>query len=721
MSKPEDRLLAELLKKRNLPTLADLPVVRGGKLVSETERQKQKEFLESKGSYKPESPFKTKFNEVTYKPYEAGDIPDYLSQYRSKGTQAEAPSKTTTGGFGELRDKPELRGADGQINAKYSTGRVGGMFLGAQLGAEMGKGEDPMFRLGAVLGGAIGGLFIKDAGEKIKYEEDLKDWSAETDAEIKRRQTLSTIKNRESQVAARDMRIQVDNFTLTNKQNEQEMNTYFDNLGILVNQLQNSNNGVYFDSQTDIDRTTETLRRYLGEYFKGRPEGVAPNLTKMNKDDLIIVAKGISVDPTAKTFTPKGSNFTMTRDRLGQAVFVTGPNGTIVGSEEYLLAQRDKADKKIDELTKDSEKKVGAETRTQLMAKAKDLVNGSDLATATPALKNKAIMEAYEALLSEAAGGIIDKEKIDLVYGVDSAGNIISKEFTVKEYRDFIRKPKESPAEGRYTVTAAGERIPENTDATPYLNQFVRLTGNTVKFRTTSPGLESAKVVGINSEVAEMYTPRASLDSPSYFDLLFSNISLIANDRTELEAKKNKTPEDRARLDAIITQQARLDTLRKILFDDINEDEDVDLKTLIQNFENLSLRAYLGIQKTTNDVNSSNTTKKYNTVKGRLENLVGFEPSSLYHDQQGKTVRIFAEGSIVEWNPRVMDRAGTTSAWVTKVTDPDMISYLSKASFGNKDQEFKSIDGSSSRNYVFGKSGDDYYVYYGKNLPKPTR
>ena len=126
-----------------------------------------------------------RFNALSLKPYQSTPKPELFTVVKG-GRYVGRKSgsyKDPQGNKVSVTKGQEL--ADGapkkfrQINPDYSTGPIGGMFLGAQLGAEIGKGEDPMFRLGAVLGGAIGGLFNKDFGEKVKYEKQLKEWEDE--------------------------------------------------------------------------------------------------------------------------------------------------------------------------------------------------------------------------------------------------------------------------------------------------------------------------------------------------------------------------------------------------------------------------------------------------------------------------------------------------------------------------------------------------------------
>lgn len=84
-----------------------------------------------------------------------------------------APQQTTVAPYSpKLKDVPQFWNPDGSLNKKYDTSKGQDVMAGIALGSQMGMGQDPFFALGAILGGAVGGLVNKNLAGKQQYQQD---------------------------------------------------------------------------------------------------------------------------------------------------------------------------------------------------------------------------------------------------------------------------------------------------------------------------------------------------------------------------------------------------------------------------------------------------------------------------------------------------------------------------------------------------------------------
>lgn len=83
------------------------------------------------------------------------------------------PNDVATDAGGSLKDYPQLRDEQGNLNPRYNTSKAQDILAGLAQGAKMGMGQDPFFQFGAVLGGALGGVFNKNIAGYQRYQSDV--------------------------------------------------------------------------------------------------------------------------------------------------------------------------------------------------------------------------------------------------------------------------------------------------------------------------------------------------------------------------------------------------------------------------------------------------------------------------------------------------------------------------------------------------------------------
>ena len=350
----------------------------------------------------------------------------------------QANQKTTPSTGAPTTKAPVYRDEQGNIVEQYRSGKGRDVLAGMRLGGMMGqKYSSPYAQLGAVLGGAIKGLITGNLAGEMEYKEDLQEYYAETESQYKLERLKIENDNKETSLAGARIRNGIQAFKLTNMQNEAERTQYFDNLSMLITQLDSPT--AYFQTEAQRESAKMLLANKLGEYYdKGAPELKPANLGTMNYEQLRNLALSISYNP-AGTKVQNG-DFQMAVNRLGQAVFIRTANGTIVGADEVLKKDKERVEKEIEQIKKGAVASIGAQTIGDLWLQAGEMAK-----KLTPnqgeksAFRTRLTSELYKGLLAEKAGDEALDSNITYVASVSPDGQLVTDTMKVRDYLTIRR------------------------------------------------------------------------------------------------------------------------------------------------------------------------------------------------------------------------------------------------------------------------------------------
>jgi hypothetical protein len=319
----------------------------------------------------PEDKLKQKYEKPEFNIVQGGKL-----VARKSGTFTDKTGQKRTVKQGDLLDKETTPKKWGQINPEYDTGALGGMFLGAQLGAEAGKGEDPMFRLGAVLGGALRGLFDKDFGERVKYDKDYKEYLAQTAAEQKIDSMAGTIKGKTLTIQATEARLQLGELKFGNLVDKTEREN---NDRIIDTYASQYSNGLV--SVETINQEADKLRNLLvtrARYYKNASDNEIAEIMKLSGDDLGRALISESFEGGIEEF----EGMFIRKLRGGGFVWVGDENGNPIQTRDgqtRQLALEDRIIKATEAKLKADIEKLDVEVLNQLYGEARKIAEEGGL------------------------------------------------------------------------------------------------------------------------------------------------------------------------------------------------------------------------------------------------------------------------------------------------------------------------------------------------------
>jgi hypothetical protein len=134
----------------------------------------------------------------------------------SDTTSAGSQSNTNTTKPTPKRQRPDPN------DPRFKSGKLGDVGFGLYRGSMLGKGEDPMFRLGSTIGGAIGGLLNKGVAGRAQYEEENVNFNLQTEAELKLQAMLADVayRNQQKEVLEADQKRKDEDLALKTKKVE---------------------------------------------------------------------------------------------------------------------------------------------------------------------------------------------------------------------------------------------------------------------------------------------------------------------------------------------------------------------------------------------------------------------------------------------------------------------------------------------------------------------
>ena len=256
-----------------------------------------------------------------------------------------------------------------EINAQYRLGRGRGGLTGLRLGSMMAqKYTNPYAQLGAVIGATLRGIFDPEAAGRMEYEEDVQEYYAETEANLKLKAQEAAIAQKQARTEFTAVQTQFRSMQVSNLQNQQEMDNLFARTGHNISVL--NNNSDYITS-ADRQEAEKTLRADLRLYYQhigmdpGEVDSMSTAEVQQNVSQMMIDPKST---PTAVGF------FYYRRNRAGQMVMVedNGSPVTTTNFHQFLMNQVNAGLKKmegVDQLT--------AEESLSFYSRAEDMVRKS--------------------------------------------------------------------------------------------------------------------------------------------------------------------------------------------------------------------------------------------------------------------------------------------------------------------------------------------------------
>lgn len=365
-----------------------------------------------------------------------------------------------------------------EINAQYRLGRGRGGLTGLRLGSMMAqKYSNPYAQLGAVIGATIRGILDPEAAGRMEYEEDVQEYYADTEANLKLKAQEAAIAQKQARTEFTAVQTQFRSMQVSNLQNQQEMGNLFARTGHNISVL---NNNADYITNADRQEAEKTLRGDLKLYY----QHIGMNPSDVDSMSTAEVQQNINqmmVDPKS---TPSAVGFFYyRRNRAGQMVMVedNGNPVTTTNFHQFLMGQVNAGLKKMEGV-----EQLTAEESLSFYSKAEDMVRKSP-----------------EGLRLGRNGAIspYDKERIKSVYDALVREHLSKKHRDIKEFqRILVPTP-----DGGFIERDLNSVLGKEETAAP---------GQTQGQATPAPTITQASV-GLNNQLWNQHSPVLTAGNPA--------------------------------------------------------------------------------------------------------------------------------------------------------------------------------------------------------------
>lgn len=662
--------LDELLKRRReIPKTGVEDIIKGSAARELTPKSKLLPWLQDSAGESAQTP------SVSPTP----NIPGTANVPTTAEATKSAPLRT---GFASKPDY-KLPGPDGklgteddEINPKYRSGKTASAMVGASMGSQLAakRGADIYGQLASALVGGIAGILNPELAGQQRYEQDVAKYYADTEASIK----LKKLEDEDKLRKARVDNINARTAAIQAKEQEKDANRRLvlsrSSAALLVNQYKS---GQVFaeDSQEFTDKAKAELAEiYMTSAGKSKEEAIS-EVNALSLDRVMFELGNWAVDPSSKAY--KANNGRWYRNSVtGTPLEVTGADGsTFVDAydQNRIMAQAAAFE---DETLKAAVKEITAEERADLykqaiaIAESKSQARTTKTGSYTPD-SAYIIRNMFDALLVEKA-----REKNPGLRNIEYKftlpdGTVINSK-SVKAMSMAVQAGPVAQTAGTGAVRTS--QVVDNSGQMQ-ADFFEAVTAEKVAFKAPPANtVDAAGWTAIQRDVQSRYIPDGTPGSEVYKESIATNISNINTELGELRAKRTKTKEDIARIQALTIMNRRFQHLDYALHGKLPEPKVSDAtrsaKGFVDNYRTLRQRASLGLL-------VGEELGEYEKV---IAETAGEKPLSLaWRNRDGSTGSPFSGDP--EWTP---DSVGNEVVWSAEITEPSLVQALDEAYNANK-------------------------------------